>query len=258
MIRTLKLAAFVALAAVPAAAAVSQTAIPILSGTRLDIVATGEVSRVPDTAIISAGVVTTAATASAALDQNAAKMSAVRAALVRAGIADRDIQTSSINLFPDYRQDPGMAAPQIIGYRASNDLSIRFRDIKGAGRILDALVAQGANQINGPSLTVGEPEAALDEARTRALAVARARADLYARALGKKVGRILAISESGAAPQPMPMMMMQREAAQTKIEPGEQILSISLSVSFELESTRKSRRAGLRGGFLLPSETVRF
>ena len=175
MIRTLKFAAFIALAAVPAASFTcqAQATSPALSGTRLDVVASGEVSRAPDTAIISAGVVTTAPTASAALEQNAQRMESVRAALRRAGIADRDIQTSSINLFPDYRQAGNEPNPQIIGYRASNELSIRFRDIKGAGRVLDALVAQGANQITGPNLVVGEPEPALDEARTKALAAAR-------------------------------------------------------------------------------------
>jgi uncharacterized protein YggE len=237
MIRSLRLAAFVALAAVPAASAWSQNAVATtaaLAGTRLDVVATGEVNRVPDTALISAGVVTNAPTASAALDQNAVRMAAVRAALRRAGIADRDIQTSSINLYPDYRQDEKNPTPQIVGYRASNDLSIRFRDIKGAGRILDALVAEGANQVNGPSLIIGEPEPALDEARIKALTAARARADLYARTLGKKVGRILSISEAGAAPQPIGMAMnMVRQSS--KIEPGEQTLSVSLSVSFELE-----------------------
>jgi uncharacterized protein YggE len=235
MIRSLKIATLIAVAAIPAASAIAQP-VAAFAGTRLDVAAVGEVTRVPDTAVISAGVVTTAPTASAALDQNAQKMDAVRQALRRAGIADRDIQTSSINLFPDYRQDqPNATAPEIIGYRASNDLSIRFRDIKGSGRILDALVAQGANQINGPSLIIGEPGPALDEARTKALADARARADLYARALGKKVGRILSITESGASSQqPMPMMGIV-SARMSKIEPGEQSLSVSLSVSFELE-----------------------
>src|ERR671920_2503487 len=136
----------------------------------------------------------------------------VRAALKRAGIADREIQTSSINLYPDYRQDPQGANPQIVGYRASNEVSVRFRDIANSGKILDALVAQGANQINGPMLSIDKPEAALDEARTQALANARARAELYARALGKRVGRILSISEAGASYAPPPMVMMRQRA----------------------------------------------
>jgi hypothetical protein len=239
--RNLILGATLALA-LPFAPAAAQQPVAsgvVLDGTRLDVVATGEVSRVPDVARITAGVVTVAPTATAALARNATQMASVRAALKRAGIADRDIQTSSINLYPDYRQDQQGNNPQIVAYRASNDVSIRFRDIANTGRILDALVAQGANQINGPMLSIDKPEAALDEARTQALANARSRAQLYARALGKRVGRILSISEAGASYAPPIVMMRQsavgRAADSTSVDPGEQSVSVSLSVSFELE-----------------------
>jgi uncharacterized protein YggE len=233
------LAAIALAAFVAPAPAVAQSA-PLLqpiAGTRLDVSATGEVTRVPDVAIISAGVVTRAPTASAAIEENAARMERVRAALRRAGIADRDIQTSSINLSPDYRYNENQP-PQLVGYTASNSLSIRFRDIRSTGRILDALVAQGANQIHGPNLTIDEPEQALDEARTRAVAKGRARAELYARALGMRVVRLLSVSESGgyAVPPPMPVAMAvaERGAADTAIEPGEQKVQVSLAMSFEL------------------------
>jgi uncharacterized protein YggE len=239
--RNLILAAALAASALPPAPAAAQTqpATIVLDGTRLDVVATGEVSRVPDVARITAGVATVAPTATAALAQNATQMASVRAALRRAGIADRDIQTSSINLYPDYRQDPQGNNPQITGYRASNEVSVKFRDIAATGKILDALVAQGANQINGPMLAIDKPEAALDEARTLALANARARAELYARALGKRVGRILSISEAGVV-NALPMIMMRQSARgnvadSTSVDPGEQSVAISLSVSFELE-----------------------
>jgi uncharacterized protein len=226
------------LAAAPPAPAFAQPPEPALRGTRLDIVATGEVNRVPDIARITAGVITSAPTATAALEQNAARMVTVRAALKRAGIADRDIQTSSINLFPDYRQDERGNNPQLIGYRASNEVTVRFRDIANTGKILDTLVAQGANQINGPNLSIDKPEAGLDEARTRALDVARARADLYARALGKRVGRVLAVSEGGPTFAPygkVAVQAMARDSAATSVDPGEQTLSVTLNVSYELE-----------------------
>jgi uncharacterized protein len=241
--RNLILAAALAATMLPLGPAAAQSqpvpAGTILDGTRLDVVATGEVTRVPDVARITAGVVTVAPTATAALAQNATQMASVRAALKRAGIADRDIQTSAINLYPDYRQDAQGNNPQIVGYRAGNEVSIRFRDIAATGRILDALVAQGANQINGPMLAIDKPEAALDEARTQALANARARAELYARALGKRVGRILSISEAGANYAPPVIMMRQaavgKAADSTSVDPGEQSVAVSLSVSFELE-----------------------
>jgi len=208
-----------------------------ISGTRLDISATGETTRVPDVATISAGVVTRAATARAALQQNSAQMERVRAALKRAGIADRDIQTSNINLNPEYRYAENQP-PRLTGYSASNQVNVRFRDIASTGEILDALVAVGANQINGPSLTIDKPEEALDEARAKALAAGRARAEVYARNLGMRVVRLLAVSESGgnyAVPPAMPVMMEARaQAASAKIDPGEQKVQLSLAMTFEL------------------------
>jgi uncharacterized protein YggE len=225
-------------AAMPAPAAAQQASITqTIAGTRLDINATGEVSRVPDVAIISAGVISRSATASGAMQDAAVRMERVIAALKRAGIADRDIQTSSVNLNPEYKYVENQP-PQLVGYNASNSVTIRFRDIRNSGKILDALVSQGANQINGPNLTIDKPEAALDEARAKAVANARARADLYARALGLKVVRVVSVSESGGnypVPPPMPMYARAEAAsAKTPIEPGEQKLQVNLSVTFEL------------------------
>jgi len=237
----LMLAALLAAAAAIPAAAQAQQSITFaqpVAGTRLDVSATGEATRVPDIAIISTGVVTRASTARAALQQNAARMDRVRAALKRAGIADRDIQTSNISLNPEYRYVENQA-PRLTGYTASNQVSVRFRDIRSTGDIIDALVAEGANQINGPSLTIDKPEEALDEARTKALAVGRARADLYARALGMRVVRLLSVSEGGGnypSPPPMAVMMRaERGSANTSIDPGEQKLQVTLGMVFELQ-----------------------
>jgi len=239
MRNTLLIALALGAVAMPATLSAQQTvtAVPVLAGTRLDISATGEVTRVPDLAIISAGVQTLQPTATAAIEQNAARMDRVRAALRRAGIDDKDIQTSSISLNPEYQYDQNRP-PRLTGYRASNTVNVKFRDLKRTGAILDALVAEGANTINGPNLTIDKPESALDEARTRAIANGRARAELYARALGMQVVRLLSVSESGgyAVPPPMPMVMMaeRAQAADTKIDPGTQQLQVSVSMSFEL------------------------
>ena len=232
-------ALFTATAAIasPVQAQAVQLVQPI-AGTRLDVTATGEVSRVPDIAIISAGVMTRAATASAALQQNATRMERVRAALKRAGIADRDIQTSNISLNPEYNYQNNQA-PKLTGYTASNQVNVRFRDIANTGRILDALVAEGANQISGPTLTIDKPEAALDEARVKAVAAGRARADVYARSLGMRVVRLLSVSEGARYSVPRPIAVMRAEAggavADSKIDPGEQQVQITLEMSFELQ-----------------------
>ena len=230
--RPLRLAAAVPFM-LPALAA-AQPPQPPLAGTRLDIVAEGEAMRVPDLAEIGAGVVTQAAGAADAMTANARAMAATLAALSRAGVAGRDVQTAAVSLSPQYRYGENMP-PVITGYQASNLVTVRFRDIARAGTILDALVAAGANQISGPNLTVDRLDAALDEARTRAIATARARAELYARAAGLQVARIVAISEGGgeAPGRPMPMLARAKDAA-TAIVPGEQRLAVTVNVSFEL------------------------
>lgn len=227
-------------AALPSGASAQQSSITqTIAGTRLDINATGEVTRVPDVAIITAGVVARAASATAAMQDSADRMQKVLAALKRAGVDDRDMQTSSVSLNPEYRY-PENQTPQLVGYTASNQLTIKFRDIRNSGKILDALVNQGANQINGPNLTIDKPEAALDEARANAIATGRARAQLYARSLGLRIVRVVSVSESGgyAVPPPappMPMMMARGERDSTSIQPGEQKLQVSVAMTFELQ-----------------------
>jgi uncharacterized protein YggE len=230
------LAALMLAVAVLPSTAMAQQITQTIAGTRLDLSATGEVTRVPDVAIISAGVVSRSASASGALQDTANRMSLVLAALMRAGVADRDIQTSNVSLNPEYRY-PENQSPQLVGYTASNNVTVRFRDIRSSGKILDALVAVGANQINGPTLTVDKPESALDEARAKAVAIGRARAELYAHSLGLRVVRIVSVNESGgyAVPPPVPMMMAQAWKADTSIEAGEQKLQVNVAMTFELQ-----------------------
>jgi len=239
MRQTLLAALLLGAASLPTAAVAQQTPsiTQTIAGSRLDISATGEVTRVPDIAVISTGVVSRSATATGALQDAADRMQRVLAALKRAGVEDRDVQTSNISLNPEYRYVENQP-PQLTGYTASNQLTIRFRDIRNSGKILDALVGQGANQINGPSLTIDKPEAALDEARARAIAAGRARAELYARSLGMRVARVVSVSESGgyAVPPPAPPMVMQMaRSADTSIQPGEQKLQVTLAMTFELQ-----------------------
>lgn len=216
----------------PAFADVTTTPI---AGTELDIAATGASTRAPDIAMIGAGVVTQATKAGDAMAANAKAMTATIAALKRAGVADRDIQTQSINLQPQYRYGDNQP-PVLTGYQANNRVSVRIRDLARAGGVIDALVSAGANQIDGPTLSIEHPEAALDEARAKALATARTRAELYAKAAGLTVKRIVRISESeNAGPIVRPMAMMARAAKDsTPVEAGEQELTVNLSVVFEL------------------------
>lgn len=233
-------AAMLASTAMPVAAQ-SASPVPILpDATVLDIVATGEVSRVPDVALVRAGVVTQAATAAAALSENAAQMTRVVAALRGAGIASRDIMTANVALAPQYRYGENQP-PVITGYQATNTVSVKFREVAKSGSVLDALVKAGANQIDGPQMSVDKPDAALDAARAEAVKRAKARAALYAEAAGMRVDRIVAISEAGEdrgnMPRP-PVMYARAEMAsdaQTTVLPGETAVSATVSVRFLLK-----------------------
>jgi len=227
-----------------AGAASAQTAQPLPAGpmissdgTLLAVSAQAEARRVPDVATLSAGVVTQAADANAALRANATQMDKVMAAIKAAGIADRDIRTSGINLNPQYKYVENQN-PTITGYQASNTVDLKVRDIARLGKVLDALVASGANQVNGPSFEIDQPEPVYDEARRDALQKAQARAQMYAKTLGLRVRRIVSISEGGGyrPPMPMPMMAMARAKAEsdTAVAPGETTLSANLDVVFEL------------------------
>ncbi|WP_428480403.1 SIMPL domain-containing protein [Sphingomonas beigongshangi] len=232
------------LAGAPAAAqqGAAQTVEPLVpaSGAVLEVSAEGRTTRVPDLATIRAGVVSQATTAAAALSDNAQRMARVLTALKRAGVAERDIATATVNLSPQYRYADNQP-PAITGYQATNSVTIRFRDVARSGAILDALVAQGANQIDGPTLSIDKPDAALDEARTDAVKRARAKADIYAAAAGLRVVRVVSISEAGQDAgggdpvRPMMMMRVRAEAAPTQIAPGEKDVTVTLSVRFLLQ-----------------------
>lgn len=223
----------------PAMVEAQESGARAISGTRLDLQAQGEVRVKPDIAVINAGVVTQAPDAARAMQDNAARMARVVAALKAKGIADKDMQTQSISLSPQYRY-VNNEPPVITGYQANNTLTVKFRDIGKAGAVLDTLVKEGANQIDGPSLVIEDPAAAQDAARLAAFKTLRARAELYAKAAGLRVVRIIQMSESSnGMPTPMPMMMARMAdaapAEKTSIEAGEQSVGMTLSAVFELQ-----------------------
>ncbi len=242
-----------------AALALASLAVPAMAGaheagpapamaagnTLLTVSAEGRSARKPDLALFTAGVTSTGKTAGEALAANSADMNRVIAALKRGGIADKDIQTSNLSLNPVYapqrpRPDGTMEPeqPLIVGYQVSNTVNVRQRKLGEFGRVIDTLVSAGANQVGGPGFQIDNPDEALDEARVAAMKKARERADLYARAAGLKVLRILSISEAGGyAPQPQ-MMNTRAMAADAGGAPpvaaGEVSLSASVTVQFEL------------------------
>lgn len=233
-------AAFAVLAAAaipPAAQAQTQGQVVLAEGTLLSVSADGKSEARPDMAIINLGVTTEGQTAAAALAENARRMTALTAALRRAGVAERDIQTSNVSVYPQQVYGEGQA-PRITGYQANNSVTVKVRRIDNTGRVIDAAVGAGGNTVNGVSFTHADPDAQLDIARRDAIAEARRRAELYANALGMRVNRVVSVSEGGGYAPPMPVPVerfaAQDSAASTPVSPGEIETRVSVNVTFEL------------------------
>ena len=204
----------------------------------ISVTGEGRVEAAPDMATISLGVTTEAATAGAAMAANSDAVRAVIERLKAAGIEDRDIQTSGLSLGPryDYGRSDG-TPPTIVGYTASNMVTVRVRALDTLGSVLDGVVSDGANTLNGLSFGIAEDDEALDEARRRAVAEARRKAELYAEAAGVSLGRVLSISEPGGYAPPMPMAMAEAGFAKggdVPVAPGEVSLAATVTMVYEI------------------------
>ena len=202
----------------------------------LTVNGTGEVRAVPDQAQLSTGVVTQAATAAAALAANSRAMNAVFDTLKRAGIAEKNIQTSNFSVSPQYASAKPGSAPHISGYQVSNTVTVMVDKLDRVGPALDALVAAGSNQIDGPSFSISDPRPLLAKAREEAVKDATARGQTLAAASGVTLGPILSIGEGGgyAPPQPMYRMAMTAAAPPPPVAGGEESVSASVSITWEI------------------------
>ena len=196
----------------------------------------GSVETVPDMATITLGVSQQARTAGEALSAISSVSAQVFASLEAAGIAPRDMQTSGLNLHPLFsnRNASTNAPPAIVGFNASNMVTVRVRELSALGTILDIVAQDGANEFNGLQFGLQAPDVLEQEARVAAVHDAMARATVMAEAAGVKVGRVISISEMGGGNRPM---MMARGAASFDAMPvaaGEVSLSADVSMVFEI------------------------
>ncbi|MBI1682931.1 SIMPL domain-containing protein [Caulobacter hibisci] len=228
-------AAVLALSALPASAQSANDA--AFRATTFNLSASGETVIAPDMATITLGVQTDGASAQAALSANGAAMNKVVAALKKAGIAERDIQTSNLNVNPQYVYEQNQP-PRLTGYQASNQVTILARDLAKLGQTIDAAASAGANTVGGISFGLQDPQKAEDAARVKAVEALKAKSELYARATGYKVVRLVSLNEAGGytpVQPPMPMFAMaKREMADsTSISGGELKVRIEVSATYE-------------------------
>ncbi|WOH51059.1 SIMPL domain-containing protein [Bradyrhizobium sp. sBnM-33] len=197
---------------------------------------TGEanISVAPDQAQIDGGVTSDAKTAREASDTNNAAMGKVLLALKGAGIEEKDYQTSRLSLQPQYA--PNRAGPSpVVGYRASNRVTVKIRDVTKVANVIDVLVGAGATDIGGIHFSVTQASKYLDEAREKAVADARRKAELYAKAAGATLGEAISITEEGAPTPIFRGKMATPMAAGAPVAQGEETLSVTVHVSWAIK-----------------------
>ncbi|HEY0266553.1 MAG TPA: SIMPL domain-containing protein [Rhizomicrobium sp.] len=195
----------------------------------------GEVKAAPDLVTVTAGVTASAPTARGALAANTARMTGVFQALQKLGVPEKNIQTVNFSVSPQYSNGENNGPTRLTGYQVGNEVSVRLEDVSRLGAALDALVAAGANQMNGISFDIAQPAPLLETARAQAIADAHARAETYARAAGVTLGPILSISEGGGEVRPLRMAAPMAFAAKgVPVAAGQESVTADVSVVWEI------------------------
>jgi len=231
MSRRFSLAASVIAGTLLAVPALAETVPPSM----ISVTGEASVSVAPDQAQIEGGVTSDAKTAREASEANNAAMGKVLLALKAAGVAEKDIQTSRLSLQPQYAANRSGPSP-VTGYRASNRVTVRLHDVTRVAGTIDTLVGAGATDIGGINFSVSNASKLLDDAREQAVADARRKAEIYARAAGVTLGAPLSISEEGA-PGPMPFrkMAVGMAASPAPVALGEETLQVTVNVSWAIK-----------------------
>lgn len=204
---------------------------------RVIVVGEASVSASPDHAEVRGGVTTTAKTVKEATDANSMLMTAVTGALLDSGIAQNDIRTSEFSIEPVYTSKTLSDEAKLSGYRVSNQVNVTIHQLAKVGEVLDRLVTAGATDVGNVQFLVSDPSNALDQAREAAVADARHKAELYARASGLNLGRVAWITES---PEFAPLAttldgrMKSTAMATVPIQPGENTFRASVTVGFDI------------------------
>ncbi|OQW57710.1 MAG: hypothetical protein A4S14_19900 [Proteobacteria bacterium SG_bin9] len=209
--------------------------------TRPSISVTGEasISVPPDTVEIDAGLTTEAKNARDAMEANNTAMGKALLALKSAGVAEKDFQTSRLSLTPQMAQrTPNSQAQQITGYIARNRVTVRLRDVTKVASIIDTLVNAGVNDMGGISFGVSNASKLLDDARAEAIADAKRKAEIYAKAANVTLGSAISISEEGGAPAPVYRSKFAAAPASAPIAQGEETLRIAVSVTYEIKAAQ--------------------
>jgi len=207
-----------------------------VAGSRVVVTGEGSISVAPDVVQIRSGVSTRGKTVREAAETNSKTMAAILTALTESGIPQKDVRTAQLSIQPVYAaQEPGKEQ-KLVGYSVANHVSAKIKHVEKLGDVLDRLSAAGATEVWNVEFLVSDPAKVLDQAREAAIADARRKAEVYARAAGVPLGRVVSIEEESGASSPMPMRALAQPApgAHVPIAPGENTLRAVVSVAFEI------------------------
>jgi len=186
---------------------------------------------VPDVARVSFGVNVTKATVKAARATAAQQMTAIIEAVKGLGVADVDIQTTGLNLWPQYARN----STKVTGYTLTEQIVVTVRDLDRASDVVDTAMSKGATEMSGITFEMADPAKALNDARVAAIAAARTSAEAMATAARVSLGSVVSISDTSPGPIVFPYQRMAAMEAATPIQPGSQDISATVSVVFEIE-----------------------
>ena len=212
---------------------------------RFSILGTGTIIAEPDVAYISTGIISEGETAEEALNQNSNSMANVFKVLEDAGIERKHIQTSNFSVQPRYvhhraKQGQEQRPPRIVGYRVDNTVTVKIVELDNTGKVISEVVKFGSNSLGNIRFDVSNRQELMDEARVKAVKDARRKAEIYTKAAGVSLGKVLAISEGGAAQQPRRFKAAARslavaESAPAPVSGGEAPISVRVNMTWELE-----------------------
>jgi uncharacterized protein len=202
---------------------------------RIIVIGEGSVSVAPDYAEISGGVSTRGKSVKEATDTNSKLMTAITAALLDSGVAQKDIQTSRFSIQPIYAPPDPHGEAKLSGYNVGNQVNVIIRDIGKVGDVLDRLVAAGVTNVGNVEFLHTDPSKVLDQAREAAIADAKRKAEVYAKASGLTLGRAVWITEDPEYAPPMLKMARMSAAmpAPVPISVGEDVLRVRITVGFD-------------------------
>lgn len=202
----------------------------------LSVEGTGEANAAPDQATVAIGITTHAADAAKAQNDNAWTAAQIQKAIAALGIDAKDIQTQNYSFRPTYRTEENRRG-EINGYTVDNTVLVCVRDIKLTGKVVDAALSHGANEISSLSFTASDARALRKEALKNAIADARDKADIIAKGLGKRIVGIQTVSENTGYPETrryVGNMMLAAKDAATPIQPGSLTLTANVHIDFLL------------------------